>query len=278
MNDQTNNDQTKKAALFRSLHELDRPFLIPNPWDAGSARLLAQMGFQALATTSLGAAITNGVIRCSRDEVIANARAISEATNLPVTIDFENGFDDSPDGVTQAIRDAHSLGVVGASIEDGRYDPENPVYPFELAVERIEAAVDAARGLSSDFVLTARADNGIYGLHDLGDTIRRLQAYQEAGADVLYAPALGGLENIRTVVQSVDKPVNVVAGLENPNITLAQLAEAGVRRVSIGGGLCRLAMAALRDGAQQMLQGDFSFVGEMASLDELWRAFDNSAA
>lgn len=266
-------DQAAKADLFRALHERPEPLLLPNPWDASTARLLAGLGFQALATTSLGVAVAVGRSRASRQEVLDNCREINEATSLPVNADLENGFADDPAGAAEAVRMAAEAGAVGASIEDHTGDRRTPIYELELAVDRVRAAVEAAHALPIPLVLTARAENLLHGVHDLDDTIRRLRAFSDAGADVLYAPGLRTLDEMRTVVSSVDKPVNVVMGFADPSITLEQLAEIGVRRVSIGGALARLALKSFMDGAQQMRAGRFGFVADLLPISELRRAF-----
>jgi 2-methylisocitrate lyase-like PEP mutase family enzyme len=266
-------DQAAKAARFQALHQRSEPFLIPNPYDAGTARLLTGLGFDALATTSLGVAILVGRKRAGRQEILDNCRVISAATSLPVNADLENCFADEPAEAAKMIEMACAHGAVGASIEDATDDRRTPIYAFGLAVERVQAAVEAARGLPIPFVLTARAENLLHGVTDLDDTIRRLQAFEAAGADVLYAPGLRTLDQMRTVVSSVGKPVNVVMGMADPSITLEQLAEIGVRRVSIGGALSRLALRSVLDGARQMKSGRFEFVSEMASNSELRQAF-----
>ncbi|HEV2779503.1 MAG TPA: isocitrate lyase/phosphoenolpyruvate mutase family protein [Actinophytocola sp.] len=266
-------DQATKAARFRALHERPEPFLLPNPWDAGTARLLAGLGFDALATTSLGVANLVGRTRASRQEILDNCRAINDATPLPVNADLENGFADDPADAAKMIELAYTAGAVGASIEDCTADRGAPIYDFGLSVDRVRAAVETARALPVPFVLTARAENLLYGVGDLGDTIRRLQAFEEAGADVLYAPGLRTLDEMRTVVSAVGKPVNVVMGFADPSITLEQLAEIGVRRVSIGGALSRLALKSFMDGARQMRAGRFGFVTDLIPISELYRAF-----
>ena len=240
--------QEDRGATFRSLHERPGAFIVPNPWDAGTARLLASLGFEALATTSLGLANSlgrpDGAGAVSRDEVLENCRAIAQATDLPVTADLENGYAHEPRAAAEMIRLAAEAGVVGGSIEDATGDPANPIYDFDAAVERVHAAVEVARALPIPFTLTARAENLLHGRVDLDDTIRRLQAFERVGADVLYAPGLRDLGSIRTVVASVTRPVNVVASTLDPSITAAELAEAGVKRISVGGSLSRLALAA----------------------------------
>jgi 2-methylisocitrate lyase-like PEP mutase family enzyme len=266
-------DQMEKATTFRTLHERPAPLLLPNPWDAGTARLLASLGFEALATTSLGVANMLGRKRASAEEILDNVRIISAATPLPVNADLENGFGDGPEAAAAAIRGACEAGAVGGSIEDAVAGAAKPIYEFTLAVERVQAAVEAARALPVPFVFTARAESFLFGVRDLDDTIRRLQAFEAAGADVLYAPGLRTLDEMRTVVASVGLPVNVVMGFADPSITLEQLAEIGVRRVSIGGGLSRLALRGFLDGARAMRSGRFDFVRDMASIGELHGAF-----
>lgn len=266
-------DQAAKAAAFRALHERPEPVLLPNPWDAGTARLLAGLGFEALATTSLGVANTLGRTRASRQEVLDNCRVVSEATALPVNADLENGFADDPAEAAKMIELACAVGAVGASLEDATANPRAPIYPFGLAVDRVRAAVEVTRGLPVPLMLTARAENLLYGVGDLGETIRRLQAFEEAGADVLYAPGLRTLADMRTVVSSVSKPVNVVMGFADPSITLEQLGEIGVRRVSIGGALSRLALKSFMDGAREMRAGRFGFVRDLPPISDLYKAF-----
>ncbi|GAA4985942.1 isocitrate lyase/phosphoenolpyruvate mutase family protein [Nonomuraea thailandensis] len=266
-------DQTARAARFRALHERPEPLLLPNPWDAGTARLLAGLGFEALATTSLGVANALGRTRAGRQDILDNCRQIAEATGLPVNADLENGFADDPAEAAKMVADACAHGAAGASIEDATGDPRAPIYEFERAVERVRAAVEVARGLPVPLVLTARAENLLHGVDDLDDTIRRLQAFEAAGADVLYAPGLRTLDQMRAVVSSVGKPVNVVMGFADPEITLEQLAGIGVRRVSVGGALSRLALRAFLDGAREMRAGRFGFVTGMASIAELHQAF-----
>jgi 2-methylisocitrate lyase-like PEP mutase family enzyme len=266
-------EMLERATRFRALHGRNAPLLLPNPWDAGTARLLAHLGFEALGTTSLGAANALGRRRATRAEVLENCRTIAHATPLPVSADLENGYADAPEEAAEAIEAAWRCGAVGGSIEDGTSDRRAPVYEFSLAVERVAAAVEVARALPIPFVLTARAENFLYGIRDLDDTIRRLQAFESAGADVLYAPGLHTLDEIRAVVSSVGRPVNVVMGFADPSITLEQLAEVGVRRVSIGGALSRLALRAFLDGAAAMRAGRFDFVREIAPMRSLHEAF-----
>jgi len=274
--------QFEKATVFRALHARAGAFIIPNPWDAGTAKLLASLGFEALATTSLGLANMlgrpDGAGAVSRDEVLENCRVIAGATDLPVNADLENGYADEPSDAAQMIALAAEAGVVGGSIEDATGNPVRPIYDFELAVERVHAAVEVARSLPLPFVLTARAENLLHGRLDLDDTIRRLQAFEKAGADVLYAPGLRDLATIRTVAQSVGKPINVVMSTGDPSLTLAQLAEAGVKRVSVGGALSRLALAAFLDGAREMREmGGFTWVRNTVPTKELKAVFTSDS-
>ncbi len=243
--------QTDIAQRFCKLHEGPGAFIIPNPWDAGSARILASLGFQALATSSAGFAFSigrkDGAI--TREEAIAHVRAIAEATGLPVSADLENCFAHEPDKAAETIRLAAKAGAVGGSIEDYSGDPAKAIYDFEHAVERVAAAVETARGLGFPFALTARTENYLHGRPDLDDTIKRLQAFEAAGADVLYAPGLKTLDEVRTVCAAVGQPVNVLA---TADFTLGDLSAAGARRVSVGGALFRAAMAGLFAAAREM--------------------------
>jgi 2-methylisocitrate lyase-like PEP mutase family enzyme len=266
-------DLLAKAKAFRALHDRPQPFAIPNPWDEGSARLLEHLGFEALATTSLGLAKMLGRASVTRDEVIENTRLICAATKLPVNADLENCFADEPRAAAQTLAMACEAGAAGGSIEDYSGDKAAPIYPFNLAVERVQAAVERVRKLPVPFVLTARSENFLHGRTDLDDTIQRLQAFERAGADVLYAPGRFTLEQIRTICASVKKPVNVVMGFLDPSFTLEQLGAAGVKRVSIGGGLQRVAMAAFMDAAREMRAGRFGFVARMAKQPDLLAAF-----
>jgi len=270
--------QARKADAFRALHERPGAFIIPNPWDAGTAKLLASLGFDALATTSLGLSNmlgrVDGTMTVSRAEVLDNCRVISGATDLPVSADLENCYAHEPRAAAEMIRLAAEAGVVGGSIEDATGDASKPIYDFGLAVERVQAAVEVARALPLSFVLTARAENLIQGRLDLDDTIKRLQAFERAGADVLYAPGLRDLATIRTVVSAVSKPVNVVMTHGDPAITLAQLAEVGVKRVSVGGSLSRLALAAFLRGAREMADtGGFTWMRDTVPSRELTPIF-----
>lgn len=266
--------QAQKGNAFRALHERRQPFVIPNPWDRGTALLLEHLGFEALATTSLGVANMHGCKQVTKQLILDNCRWICEATQLPVNADLENGFTHDPRGAADMVRLACECGAVGGSIEDWSGDVRTGIYDFQLAVERVHAAVEVARSLPLPFMLTARAENFLHGRRDLDDTIKRLQAFEAAGADVLYAPGLHHLEEIRTVVASVSKPVNIVMGFADPLLTLEQLGTAGVRRVSIGGGLSRVALNAFLGAAREMRAGRFGFITEMAPLGELHSAFD----
>jgi 2-methylisocitrate lyase-like PEP mutase family enzyme len=270
--------QLQKARSFRALHERVGAFMIPNPWDAGTAKILAALGYEALATTSLGLANALGrsdsAAAVSRREVLDNCAAIAGATELPVSADLENCYAHEPRAAAEMIRLAAEAGVVGGSIEDATGNEDKPIYDFQLAVERVQAAVETARSLAFPFVLTARAENFLHGRPDLDDTILRLQAFERAGADVLYAPGLRDLATIRTVASSVTKPLNVVVGMLEPGITAEQLAQAGVKRISVGGALSRLALAHFVKGARETKEhGSFGWMAEVASIKELQKYF-----
>jgi 2-methylisocitrate lyase-like PEP mutase family enzyme len=264
--------QQEKGEAFRALHERARAFILPNPWDAGTARMLAHMGFEALATTSAGHAFTlgqkDGTVR--REGTLENVAAIAAATDLPVNGDLENGFGDSPEMAAETIRMAAAAGLVGGSIEDATGRPDAPIYELKLAIERIQAAAEAAHSLPFPFMLTARAENYLYGRADLKDTIHRLRTYQEAGADVLYAPGLTTKEDIAAVVTSVDRPVNVLMGLGGLELSIEDLSEMGVRRVSVGGALCRMALGAFLSAAREMKErGTFGFTKRAAKTQTI---------
>ncbi|HXB93818.1 MAG TPA: isocitrate lyase/phosphoenolpyruvate mutase family protein [Puia sp.] len=269
-----NNQLLKKGETLGELHRRAGIFVIPNPWDAGSAKILAHLGFEALATTSAGLAFSlgkpDGQGLVTREETLANARTIVEATPLPVSADLENGYGDDPEVCAETIRLAAEAGLAGGSIEDATGKPSDPIYPFERAVERVKAAVAAARALSFPFTLTARAENLIYGRPDLKDTIRRLVAFAEAGADVLFAPGLTTKEEIGAVVRAVaPKPVNVVMGLGKGNFSLDDLKALGVRRVSLGSALTRAAYGSFWRAAEEIRQhGTFEFAKGMVSYSE----------
>jgi len=262
------NRQEKKALEFRALHA-GKPFVIPNPWDAGSARVLAALGFKALATTSSGFAFTLGRLdgQATLAEVVEHAAAVDQATDLPVSVDLENGYGPDPESAALAIRRIAEAGAVGGSIED--YDPAGRIYELQHAAERVAAATEAARGLTFPFTLTARAENHIRGHPVLDDTIARLRAFEDAGADVLYAPGLRTVDEIRAVCKAVSKPVNVLA---IPGLSFADLVAAGARRVSVGGSLTWVAVRAMADAAEAIRdRGDFSALGARVPLDE-WLA------
>jgi 2-methylisocitrate lyase-like PEP mutase family enzyme len=264
--------QVEKANAFRALHEGPGAFVIPNPYDVGTARILAGLGFQALATTSAGCAFGLGRREgaMTRDEALAHARAIVEATPLPVSADLENGFGDAPETVAETVRLAAETGLAGCSIEDATGNPDRPIYEFAQAVERVAAAVEAARALPFRFTLTARAENFLHGRPDLDDTISRLQAFEAAGADVLYAPGPSEFEPIRRICSALEKPVNVIGGLGPTPLTVEQLAAAGVRRISVGSALARIALGAFLDAAREVkAQGSFSFTSRCASFKEI---------
>jgi 2-methylisocitrate lyase-like PEP mutase family enzyme len=263
---------TDKGTEFRLLHEAPGAFIIPNPWDAGTARILAAMGFRALATTSAGMAFSLGVAegQVSWDDTLDHCRVIVAATELPVSADLEKGLGDSPESAAETIKTAAGVGLVGCSLEDHTGLPDAPIYDFTLAVERIEAAAQAHSTLSHEFVLTARCENFMWGRPDLDDTIRRLQAFEKAGADVLYAPGLHDLGMIRTVCEAVTKPVNIVMGLPGPTFSVADLADAGVKRISVGAALARCAFGAFVRAAREMrLEGTFRFSTEAIGFTEL---------
>jgi 2-methylisocitrate lyase-like PEP mutase family enzyme len=267
--------QLDKGLRFRALHERSGAFVIPNPWDAGSARILESLGFEALTSTSAGLAHAlarpDGAGAVTRDEALDNARAIAEATDLPAAGDLENGYGDAPEAAAETIRLAgERAGLVGASIEDASADPARPIYEFSHAVERVAAAAEAARALPFPFMLVARAENFLHGRPDLDDTIRRLQAFEAAGADVLFAPGLTQKEQIRTVCASVRKPVNVIMGLRTGSFSVAELSALGVRRISIGSALSRVALGALVRAAKEIReQGTFHFAESAMPYAEL---------
>jgi 2-methylisocitrate lyase-like PEP mutase family enzyme len=269
--------QAEKGQRFQALHARPGAFVIPNPWDAGTARILTAIGFEALTTTSAGLAFTlgrrDGAGLITRGETLANARAIVDATDLPVAADLENGFGDAPETAAETIRLAAEAGLVGGSIEDATGDTATPIYDFQHAVERVAAAVEAAHALRFPFVLVARAENHIHGRPNLDDTIRRLQAFEAAGADALFAPGLTRPEDIRTVCASVGKPVNVVAGLAGKDkapLSVAELAALGVRRISLGSALSRAALGAFLHASHEIRErGTFAFAREATPYAEL---------
>jgi 2-methylisocitrate lyase-like PEP mutase family enzyme len=268
--------QAEKGKLFRSLHERNHAFIIPNPWDIGSARVLAHLGFEALATTSMGFAFSIGKrdYHVRREDVLAHIAVLSSATELPVSADLENGFGDAPEIAAETIRLAAAAGVVGGSIEDSTGKAEDPIYDLKFAAERVRAAVEAARSLPFSFTLTARAENYLHGRPDLKDTIARLQAFQEAGADVLYAPGLSTKEEITAVVTSVDRPVNVLMGSRGGKFSLQELSDWGAKRISVGSALARTAMGAFLRAAQEMKEhGTFNFAEGAVNPKEINRMF-----
>ncbi|HTK88766.1 MAG TPA: isocitrate lyase/phosphoenolpyruvate mutase family protein [Verrucomicrobiae bacterium] len=264
--------QKDKAVRFQALHEAPGYFVIPNPWDGASARILGGLGFLALATSSGAQAGTLGRRdgKVTRDEALAHARAIVSATDLPVAADLEKGFGDAPAAAAETIRLAADVGLVGGSIEDATGDKNKPLYDAGQAVERMAAAVEAARKLPFPFTLTARAENFLRGNPNLDDTIKRLQAYERAGADVLFAPGLPDLAAVRTVCQSLSKPFNFMVGIKGRSFTVAELADAGVKRISLATSLYRAAMTGLLDAAREVKeQGTFGYVDRSIPTPEL---------
>jgi 2-methylisocitrate lyase-like PEP mutase family enzyme len=254
--------QQEKGRAFRALHDGTGAFIIPNPWDIGTARLLAGLGFEALATTGAGYAFSVGKRDGTVDlqQMLTHARDIASATNLPVSADLESGFGDAPETVAETIRLAARSGLVGGSIEDAVHGRGGGLYDLALASARIRAAADVVKSLPFTFTLTARCENYLVGNPDISDTIKRLQAYQEAGADVLYAPGLTTLDAIRTIVTAVDRPVNVVVGLTGDPLSTAALSAVGVKRISLGSTLSRVALGAFLRAAREMKQhGTFEF-------------------
>jgi 2-methylisocitrate lyase-like PEP mutase family enzyme len=262
----------QRYEAFKALHERTAAFVIPNPWNAGTAKILTALGFEALATTSGGYAFSIGqedsTATLTRDGILANAKEIVEATPLPVSADLQDGFGPSPETCAETIRLASAIGLAGGSIEDATGDPSAPIYDFQLAVERIEAAAETAH--THQFLLTARAENFLHGRPNLEDTIRRLQSFADAGADVLYAPGLPGLEAIREVCASVSKPVNVLMGLKGATFSIEDLAAAGVKRISVGGSFARAALGAFVRAAREVKEkGTFTYATEAISHAEV---------
>ena len=273
--------QKEKGLIFAALHEEPGAFVIPNAWDAGSARLLQNLGFQAVATTSAGFAFSigkpDGMGAVTREEHLGNARAISGATSLPVSADLEGGFGDAPEDCAKTIALAAEAGVVGGSIEDATGRKDDPIYDFDSAVARVAAAAHAAKNLPFKFTLTARSENFLHDRPNLADTIMRLQAFQDAGADVLFAPGLTRPEDIETVVREVDRPVNVVMGLKGVPLTVEDLIQLGVKRISVGGAFTRVAFGAFLAAAREVqTKGTFSFTeratphGELNAIFAAW--------
>jgi 2-methylisocitrate lyase-like PEP mutase family enzyme len=257
--------QEEKVARFRDLHARDRAFVIPNPWDAGTARLLQSMGFEALATTSAGYAYTLGKPdgAVDRDAMLAHAATLAAATDLPVSADLENGYGDAPEAVAETVRLAGVAGLAGCSIEDVALGRTDGPYEIAFAAERVRAAVDAARSLPVPIVITARAENFIVGRPDLRDTIARLQAFQDAGADVLFAPGITAERDISDTLASIDRPLNVIMGLAGVTLTLDRLSELGVKRVSVGSALSRAALGAFLRAARELRdKGTFTFAAD----------------
>jgi 2-methylisocitrate lyase-like PEP mutase family enzyme len=276
-------DRKAKADAFYALHHGAKAFIIPNPWDRGSARLLAHLGFKALATTSMGYAFSIGQRdgTLTRDQTFANAVDLASATDLPVSADLENGFGDSPEAVAETILLTAATGIVGGSIEDSSGDPDAPIYDIALAVARIEAAVAAAEALPYKFTLTARAENYLHGRPDLDDTIKRLQAFEKAGADVLYAPGLRSREDIARLVGALTRPVNVVMGLSAVQLSLEELSAIGVKRISVGSSLARAALGAFMRAAREMHdKGTFSYGADAAmpkAMTAIFRTFEGKS-
>lgn len=271
--------QSEKAVIFQALHQRKQPFVVGNPWDAGSARILTSLKYEALSTTSAGLAFTlgrkDGTASVTRAEALANASSIVDATTLPVAADLENGYGHAPEDAAETIRQAAAAGLVGGSIEDAAGNHADPIYDFAHAVERVAAAAEAAHALPFPFMFVARAENFLHDRPDLDDTIRRLQAYEKAGAEVLYAPGITRPEDIRTICSSVTRPVNVLMGLKGaPRLTVQQLGELGVRRISIGSGFSRAALTAFLHAAREVIDdGTFSFADETLYISDLTAMF-----
>jgi 2-methylisocitrate lyase-like PEP mutase family enzyme len=268
--------QAEKGTTFRALHQRDRAFIIPNPWDVGTARLLRSLGFEALATTSAGFAFSIGKPdgAVDRETMLAHAADLVGATDLPVSADLENGYGDDPAVVAETVRLAADTGLAGCSIEDVAARRQQAPYELSFAAERVRAAAEVAHSLAFPFMLTARAENYVIGRPDLRDTIARLQAYQEAGADALFAPGLRSKEDIIMVIRSVDRPVNVVMGLRGVQLSLAELSEIGVRRVSVGSALSRAALGAFLRAAREMqAHGTFTFAEDAVKYAEMNEMF-----
>ncbi len=266
----------EKRTAFAALHAREHAFIIPNPWDRGTARILARLGFEALATTSAGYAFSTGRRdnAIGRDEMLEHVRDLVAATDLPVSADLENGYGASLEAVAETYRLAGAAGLAGASIEDATYQANAPLFEIEFASDRVRAAAEAVHSLPAPFTLTARAENFLVGRPDLKDAIRRLQAYQEAGADVLYAPGLSSREDIAAVMSSVDRPVNVVMGLKGAQLSLLELSALGVKRVSVGSALTRAAFGAFLRAAEEMRDhGTFTFAQDAVNFQEISRMF-----
>ncbi len=270
--------QAEKAKAFQALHQREGAFIIPNPYDMGTARLLAYLRFEALATTSAGCAFSLGQrdYTLTREQALGHPAEIVLATDLPVSADLESGFGDDPETVAETFRLAVATGLAGGSIEDSTGRPDEPIYDHQLAVERVRAAAEVTKSLPFPFMLTARCENYLVGRTDLKDTIGRLQAYQEAGANVLYAPGLRTKEDVAAVVSSVDRPVNVLMALQGVHFTLAELSELGVKRVSVGSALSRAALGAFLRAAREMKEeGTFTFADEAVAYAEVSAMLNN---
>ena len=264
--------QAEKAAAFEALHKAPGVFVIPNPWDPGSARLLAGIGFKALTTTSAGYARSIGYpdYNAGRENVMAHIRAMAPMVDVPLAADLEDGFGPTPEDCAETIRQGAAAGLVGGSIEDFTGDRSNPIYPIEVAAERIRAAAEAAKKLPFKFMLCARAENYLNGRQDLGDTIKRMQAYQEAGADVLFAPGLNTSDEVREMCRSIDRPFNIVRGPRRETLTVAQVGELGVKRISLGGMMHAVATSAMIGAAKEIAEsGTFGFTGSMPFAGEI---------
>jgi 2-methylisocitrate lyase-like PEP mutase family enzyme len=264
--------QVEKSQDFVELHKADNCFVIPNPWDRGSAKLLSHLGFRALASTGAGFAFSQGRsdLSINAKEMLGHLAELASSTELPVSADLQNGFGDSPAEVALTITEASKTGIVGGSIEDASGDSDKPIYDLKYAAERISSAADAAKSLSFKFMLTARAENYLYGRPNVKDTIRRLQAYQDAGADVLFAPGIQSEEDIRSIVSSIDRPLNVIMGFQGVQLTVSELQELGVTRISLGGSLARAAYGELVRAATEVLsQGSFNYAENAISGKEM---------
>ncbi len=264
--------QSEKAQAFQALHQRDGIFIMPNPWNVGTTRILEALGYEALATTSAGFAHAIGLRdgQTSRDQALAHAREIVDATPLPVSADLENGYGDDPETVAETIRLAAEAGLVGCSIEDSTGNPKDPIYPFDDAVRRVEAAVAAARALPFAFTLTARSENFLWGRPDLDDTLRRLEAFEAAGADVLYAPGLRNMEEIGAVAAAISNPVNVILGEESSDITAEDLNAIGIKRISLGSAFSNAALGGFLRAAREVADhGTFTFNREAAGFGEI---------
>ncbi|MDF2365930.1 isocitrate lyase/phosphoenolpyruvate mutase family protein [Sneathiella sp.] len=275
-------DICERAEAFKALHLREKAFVLPNPWDTGSTKMLTALGFEALATTSAGFAFSTGkgtsIGEIGREEALDHAAGIIAATPLPVSADLENGYGHSPEEVAETVRLAAEIGLAGCTIEDATGDPDSPIYERAHAIERIAAAAEVVRGLDRPFMLTARAENYLFNRPDFDDTLMRLQCYEMVGADVLYAPALPDLEAIKTVCQEVSKPVNVVAGIGLPGVTIAELEAAGVKRISVGSAFARVAYGAMISAAREILDtgsfAPFQSAASFSSIEALIKSVD----